>query len=384
MKTFFKNLLISYLNYWALSTYNRFKPYVIGVTGSSGKTTTKYIISQLLQESGKKTFVSKANLNTRYGLPLAVLLYDEAPSGILAWTIVVLLLPIKSILFKSYPDYLVLEYAADLPGDIKKLTMLIPPDIAVITSVGVAHIEIFKSEASIIAEKLQLAKAAREYAIMPEGVYAKIKPDGVSARIVIAEKVPFLNFENIKYKVNAVDLDIVLDGKKHKLSFAFAGEHNLSNLRLSILASYFSGASSKLIDGVEKLVPLVGRGERFVGRREIMVIDESDNANPESMLAALKNLDNIKYGRKVAVLGEMKEIGPISERSHKEVSRIAKLIADLVIGVGEGFKDCELDKWYPNVRELKGDIESVLQKSDVVLFKGSRSNSLEEAIELLK
>lgn len=384
MKTMLKNLLISYINYWALSTYNRFKPYVIGVTGSSGKTTTKYFISQLLQASGKKTFVSKANLNTRYGLPLAVLLYDEAPSGILAWMIVVLSLPIKSIFVKNYPDYLVLEYAADLPGDIKKLTELIPPDIAVITSIGVAHIEIFKSEANIIAEKSLLAKAAKEYVIMPESVHAKIKSDGLSARIVIAEKVPFLSFENIKYKTKTVDLDVILDGKKHKLSFSFAGEHNISNLRLSILASYFSGANSKLINGVEKLAPLAGRGERFVGRKEIMIIDESYNANPESMLAALKNLDNIKYGRKVAILGEMKEIAPISERSHKEVSRIAKLIADLVIGVGEGFKGCELDKWYPNVRELKGDMEGVLQKGDVVLFKGSRSNLLEEAIELLK
>jgi len=367
-----------------LLTYRRFKPYIIGITGSSGKTTTKYFISQLLQASGKKAFVSKSNLNTKYGLPLAVLLIDRSPSGLWFWIGTVAALPIRSLLIKNYPDYLVLEYAADLPGDIQKLTELIPPDIAVITSIGVAHIEIFKSESNIIREKSQLAKAAKEYVIIPESVYCKINSENINARIVIAEKVPFLSFENIKFKTKGVDLNIVLDGKKHKISFSFAGEHNLSNLKLSILASYFAGANIKLIDGVEKLSPLIGRGERFIGRKEIMIIDESYNANPESMLAALKNLDNIKYGRKVAILGEMKEIAPISEKSHKEISKIAKMIADLVVGVGDGFRDCELDKWYSDVRELKGEIENIVKKGDVVLFKGSRSNCLEEAIELIK
>lgn len=384
MKEFFKNLLISYLNYWALFTYRRFKPYIIGVTGSSGKTTTKYFISQLLQASGKKIFVSKSNLNTKYGLPLAVLLIDHSPLGLWSWAHIVVVLPLRSLLIKNYPDFLVLEYAADLPGDIQKLTELIPPDIAVITSIGVAHIEIFKSEANIIREKSQLAKAAKEYVIMPESVYHKINQENINARIVITEKVPFLSFENIKFKTKGVDLNIILDGKKHKISFSFAGEHNLSNLRLSILASYFAGANIKLIDGIEKLSPLIGRGKRFIGRKEIMIIDESYNANPESMFAALKNLDNIKYGRKVAILGEMKEIAPISEKSHKEISKIAKMVADLVVGVGDGFKDCELDKWYADVRELKGEIENIVIKGDVVLFKGSRSNRLEEAIELIK
>jgi len=139
-----------------------------------------------------------------------------------------------------------------------------------------------------------------------------------------------------------------------------------------------------LLDGIEKLSPLSGRGKRFIGRKEIMIIDESYNANPESMLASLRNFNDIKYGRKVAILGEMKEIAPISQKSHKEISKIAKMVADVVVGVGNGFKDCKLDKWYPDVRELNGEIENIVEKGDVILFKGSRSNCLEKAIELIK
>jgi len=102
------------------------------------------------------------------------------------------------------------------------------------------------------------------------------------------------------------------------------------------------------------------------------------------MLAALNNLASIKYGRKVAILGEMKEIGPISSAAHLEIAKIAKRISDVTIGVGDGFKNCELDKWYPSVRELKENFGDIIKSGDVVLVKGSRSNKLEEVIEILK
>jgi len=384
MKTVLKKYLSSYLNYWAMSAYRRFKPYVIGITGSSGKTTTKYFISQLLKSADKKTYLSATNLNTRFGLPLAILLIDNAPKNIIGWFAIVLLVPLKAILLKNYPDYLVLEYAADSPGDIKKLTELVSPEIAVITTLGVAHIEIFKNEQKIIDEKSELAEASKEYVIVPAKVYKKIKGKKITARVVIAEQVPFLRFENIKQNTKGTDLTIVLNEKKYKKTFSFAGEHNIDNLRLSILAAYYAGAGRKLVEGIEKLGPLPGRGRRIIGKKEIMIIDESYNANPESMYAALQNLNNIKYGRKVAILGEMKEISPISSKAHLEISTVATKLADVVIGVGAGFKECKLDKWYPNVRELKGEIEDILIKGDVVLLKGSRSNKLEEAIELIK
>lgn len=101
------------------------------------------------------------------------------------------------------------------------------------------------------------------------------------------------------------------------------------------------------------------------------------------MLASLKVLDSINYGRKIAVLGEMKEIGPISGKAHANIAKIAKKIADVVIGVGDNFKGYDLDYWYPSVRELKENIKDIIKGGDVVLFKGSRSNELEKAIKVI-
>jgi UDP-N-acetylmuramoyl-tripeptide--D-alanyl-D-alanine ligase len=378
-----RGILIVYLTFLALSVRKRFRPYIVGVTGSSGKTTTKYFISKILRSSGKNCRVSSDNLNTKSGLPLAILLVDKAPRGFFDWLRTILVVSLRALFLSKYPDYLVLEYAADLPGDIKKISESFPPDIAVVTSIGVAHIEIFKNESAIIKEKVALLKAAREYAIVPQSVYERVKSEKINARLIIAEKVPFLRFDDIEYKANEISLKIIFASKAYPVSFQFAGEHNLSNLRLALLTSYFAGANSGVVDAVKCLRPLKGRGKRFVGRKEIMIIDESYNANPESMLVSLKVLGNIKYGRKVAVLGEMKEIGPISHKSHTEIARIAKVIADVTIGVGGGFKECKLDYWYPDVRELKRVIMDIIKKGDVVLFKGSRSNELEEAIEVV-
>jgi UDP-N-acetylmuramyl pentapeptide synthase len=382
MKDFLKKTLIVYLRFLSLSVYKRFRPYIIGVTGSSGKTTTKYFISKILKATGKDCCVSTTNLNTRFGLPLAVLLIDKAPNGFCGWLGAILIASTRALFLKKYPDYLVLEYAADLPGDIKEISKVFPPDIAVITSIGVAHLEIFKTESAIIKEKADLLEAAREYVIMPQSVYEKVKSRKIGARLIISEKVPFLKFEDIKFRANEIRLEITFASKKHSVSFPFAGEHNLSNLRLALLASYFAGADSGVVDAVGDLRPLEGRGKRFIGRKEVMIIDDSYNANPESMLAALRVLGDIKYGRRVAILGEMKEIGPISQKSHTEIAKIAKRLADITVGVGGGFKDCELDYWYPDVRELKRAVTGIIKKGDVVLFKGSRSNELERAIEV--
>ena len=119
----------------------------------------------------------------------------------------------------------------------------------------------------------------------------------------------------------------------------------------------------------------------MIGKKNVLLIDESYNANPLSMAAALDNLNQAGDGHKVAIIGEMKEIGPISQKAHLEVAKKAKDAADLVVGVGDGFKDLGLDKWYQNVEELTGEIDSLIREGDIVLVKGSHAVHLEKIIE---
>lgn len=362
----------------------RFRPYVIGVTGSSGKTTVKYMIGELIRSQTSDVFVSSGNMNTETGVPLSVLRYQDAPENPLSWAKILLTAPLRTIFTFSYPKYLVLEYAADKPKDIEYLLKIAEPDIAVITNFGVAHLEAFKSPEKIAQEKWKLVVAARQKIVCPRSVRDKgLEIEYPRADILI----PFhksVTISAVKALTNKTEFTLEIYGTRKKTGFEFFGEHNVENLEIAILAALSAGVAKKRIfSAVETLKPQPGRGQRVDASRDILILDESYNANPVSMLAALKNFSSINPGRKVAVLGEMKEIGSISVRSHLEVAKFAKRISNLTVGVGAGFRDTNLDKWYPNVEELIKETGDIFVRGDLVLVKGSHSNKLEKLVEEL-
>jgi len=387
MKTFFKSILEWELTALARTVLRRFRPYIVGITGSSGKTTTKYMIGELLRAVRNKTYVSEGNLNTEIGLPMAVLGYKKAPENILDFISVFFGAPFRALFLTSYSAFAVFEYAADKPGDMEKLTSIAAPDIAVITNIGVAHIGAFKSVEKIAQEKWKFAQMAKDFVVCDDDVLKKTKEfNQPRAKVVLTGNIETAMAKDIKYQTNKATFDFYLTSKKYQTEFGFLGEHLIRDLELSVLAVHLAtGESEKILKQVESLKPQVGRGERILGRRDILILDESYNANPLSMLAALEVLRSIKYGRKVAILGQMSEIEPIADKAHLEVADRAKKIADLTVGVGEGFKSAKLDKWYPNVEELGKEIEEILHPGDVVLLKGSHfANHLERLVEKLK
>jgi UDP-N-acetylmuramoyl-tripeptide--D-alanyl-D-alanine ligase len=383
MKDFFKYIIESELIFFARALVKKFKPYVIGVTGSSGKTTVKYMITQMLRASGKEVLGSSSNLNTITGLPMYLLGYKDSPENIFDWIKVAFVVPFKYLSITKYPDYVVCEYAADRPHDIKRLLEIIKPQISVITNIGLAHIEIFKSVEKIAKEKWSLAAATEEKVIVSSTDLKKVEDKVTRADIVLLEKSP-INILDKKILPNKTELVVGLYDKKMQVQTKFLGMHNVINIKMALTACYFAGCDfAKMVKSIEKLEPQPGRGKRIAGRREIVVIDESYNANPLSMMAALDNLKHAKYGRRVAVLGQMAEIGPISHRSHQEIAIYARKSSDYVVGVGEKFSDFGLDKWYPSVEELIGDIETLIKRGDIVLVKGSHTVGLEKFVEKL-
>ncbi len=383
MKNIFKNILEKELAYFARLTYLKFRPYVFGITGSSGKTTVRYMIAQLMRETVGNTFEAQENMNTETGLPMSVLGFKRPPIKLIIWIYIFFAVPIKYLFTFKYPKYIVLEYAADKPGDISYLCDIIPPDVAIITNIGVAHIEAFESVEKIASEKWHLAQAAKQRIICDEQTYILVKNiDIPRAEILISGQAKTAKATNIKYQSHETRFDLVLFGKGHPTSFSFWGAHNIANIEKSVLAvSTISGDIPKIVRTIRDLKPGIGRGRRMIGKKNVLLIDESYNANPLSMAAALDNLNQAGDGHKVAIIGEMKEIGPISQKAHLEVAKKAKDAADLVVGVGDGFKDLGLDKWYQNVEELTGEIDSLIKEDDIVLVKGSHAVHLEKIIE---
>lgn len=383
MKELFLSIIQAELKWLARFVCQRFRPYVIGITGSSGKTTTKYMIGELLKSKTLEVYVASGNLNTETGLPLATIGFDKSPETAFDWISVFFTAPFRALFRFSYPEYLVLEYAADKPGDIGYLLSIVKPDIAVITNFGVAHIEAFKKMENIVREKWQLAIVAKKI-ICTEEVARKGRAVEYPLAEIITPGRDTIFTTNVKALTNKTEFDLSIYGKKVHASFEYLGEHNVANFELAALTAIASGVSaSKITELVPNLQPQEGRGRRIFAARDIVILDESYNANPLSMLAALKVFAEMKFGRKVAILGEMKEIGPITQRSHQEVAKFAKRVSDFTIGVGGGFRDLELDKWYPNVEKLKEEAKDLLKRGDIVLIKGSHSNRLDKLVNEL-
>lgn len=383
MKKYLRRAFIWEMNLLARFVYRRSRPYVIGITGSSGKTTTKYMIGELLRSVRPKVRISPNNMNHELGFPLSVLGYTRVPDNFLFTAISA---PFQVLLKAPSTDFLVLEYASNKPGDLERLTKIIPPDVAVIVSIGVAHLNNFENPTQIASEKWEFAKAAKDRVFCTTDVLKMTKEfSQPKAEVIATGNISTVKTENTKKLSNKTILDMFLFGKKYKVEFSFFGFHNISNLELAVLAtSLTTGEPKKIVSSIKDLKPLSGRGKRFIGRRGILILDESYNANPLSMLAALRVLEDIKYVRKVAILGEMKEIGSISEKSHKEIAKYAKQIADLTIGVGGEFRETGLDKWYPNVEELEKEIEDLLTADDTVLVKGSHSMNMKKIVNKLR
>lgn len=384
-----KRIIIWELGFFSRYLIRRFRPYIIGVTGSSGKTTTKYFVSALIVACNKEVLVSPGNLNSEFGLPMAILGFGQAPRNILGWLAIFLYSPIKALLTFRFEKYLVLEYAADHAGDIDRLTQIAQPDIAIITSIGSAHLGKIGSLKKIAKEKWKLALAAKEAVIILRQTAEKLKIYDLAktkADLFILPSIKYAKAENIIEQSNKTSFDLYIANKKYDCSFKFFGKHNIADLELAAFASHLVCAEGRNIAAiVNKLTPLSGSGRRFLTNDEILVIDESYNANPESMKAALENLRKIKYGRKVAVLGQMSELGEQTKTAHKEIAELAKNICDETIGIGEEFHDLGLDRWYQDVSELILNADQLFKKSDVVLVKGSRwANRLEKLTNYLE
>jgi len=386
MKKILKKILERELAFLATSVLKKFRPFIIGVTGSSGKTTTKYMIGELLKSVRGKTSASFSNLNTETGLPMAVLGYKLVPKGYFDFLKMAICAPFRTLFLSSYDDFLVLEYATDRPGDMDALVKIARPDIAVITNFGVAHIEKFGTTEKIAVEKWKLALSAKSAVVTTQSVLKKTESlDQPRVKVQTTGNIATVLAKNIKILTNRTSFDLYLDEKKYETEFSYLGEHNIENLELAVLAVYITtGETGKIVQKIKDLKPRIGRGSRLVGRRDILILDESYNANPHSMLAALRVLGDMSFGRKVAILGGMAEIAPIAKKSHHEIAEVAKKVADLTIGVGDGFREEKLDKWYQDVEELNKEIESILRKGDTVLIKGSHSVGLRETVERLK
>ena len=310
---------------------------VIGVTGSTGKTSTKDILAAMVAQQ-RATVATRGNYNTEIGLPLTIL---EAPEG---------------------TEVLVLEMAMRGPGQIAELVAIAEPDVALITNIGPVHLEQMGTLEAIAAEKA--------------AVIAGLKPGGTA---VVPRGEPLLA-PHLRDDVRVVEFGGEDDLGDVEL------EHSSAHMRLNAAAALQAARAIGVEPHGRIEVALSDlRGQRLELPGGVTIVNDCYNANPMSMRAALDDLAAAAPGRRVAVLGDMLELGPESERFHREIGAHARdRGVDLLVTVGPLAAAMDGDQAVADASEAAALLPELLEDGDTVLVKGSRGVGLEVVADSLR
>ncbi len=336
---------------------------VVAVTGSSGKTTTRELLSLALSPA-YRTDSSRGNLNNRIGLPLSILNLDEDARAF------------------------VLELGMNHAGELLELGSVVRPDASVITNVGTAHIEFFDGHDSLAAAKAELldTTAGGGICVIPSGepvLLEAARRNSLDCTTVGPDGDFRLVSEGSGARIEPLGLRVVL---------SVTGSHLLEDAALAIVAAMRMGVDPvEAARAVEGFAGLPGRGRIFVSGG-MTVVDESYNANPESMKACLEALSH-SPGRRGAVLGDMLELGGRSTELHYEVLRKAACCGlEFVVLVGPGMRDAATALSGSGARvEYADDPEEALERLSAfsaeglrLLVKGSHSIGLDRIVDVLR
>jgi UDP-N-acetylmuramoyl-tripeptide--D-alanyl-D-alanine ligase len=317
---------------------------VIGVTGSTGKTSTKDLTAAMVAQR-RPTVATHANLNTEIGLPLTVI---GAPAG---------------------TEVLVLEMAMRGAGQIAELVAIAEPDVALITNVGPVHLEQMGSLEAIAAEKA--------------AVIAGLKPGGTA---IVPRDEPLLE-THLRDDVTVVTFGPEDDLGAVELAVAGAGGRGRISAHMRLNAAAALAAARAV--GVEPSGPVEVvlsdlRGQRIELPGDVTIVNDCYNANPMSMRAALDDLATAAPGRRVAVLGDMLELGPDEQRFHEEIGEHARERGvDLLVTVGPRAAHMQGDHAVADAAEAAALLPELVEDGDTVLVKASRGVGLEVVAEAL-
>ena len=355
---------------------------VVAITGSMGKTTTKEAAAAALSKS-RRVLKTKGNLNNLYGLPLTLLELGEE-------------------------DVAVVEMGMSEPGEIARLTEIAKPDVGVLTNVAEVHLEFFDSISEIADAKGELLLGLAGDAVAVVNADDPLVLE--QARRFAGRQIRFGLTQSSDLRARAIrstSAGLRFHAEEGKSSVEVAsllhGRHNVYNLLAGLAAARALDVPlEEAASGLASLSPARRRGERILLRGDILLIDETYNSNPRALICALDALvvevedEEEDFGRRVAVVGDMLELGVKASELHREVGRhAATLDLGLLVGVGPlggeivdgargaGMAEARLATCV-DANQAVALLERSLVEGDVVLVKGSRGVGLDKTIEWLK
>lgn len=372
------NNTLTALHDLALNYRKRFHIPFVAITGSSGKTTTKDIIASVLEQK-YNVLKTQGNYNNEIGLPLTLFQLED------------------------HHEIAIIEMGMSHSGEIKKLVNMVLPDIAIITNVGVTHIENLGSQANIFAAKKEIFDTLKQHQLAllnGDDLYLSSIEDHQYnvAFIGIEDEDLDLKAKDIIKKENSVEFSIenaneTIEG----YHFNLPGIHNIYNCLFAIyIGKYYRLSHQEIQAGFNQFKPSEMRMDIFQNGK-IKIINDVYNANPDSMKAALNTLkDSGENKRTIAVLGDMLEMGKWAEQAHFDIGKtLTQLNIDLLLGVGEYahfyvngalsnglLKDYAIS--FKTNEDAIGYLDKIIKDGDVILIKGSRGMNMEKIVIFLQ
>jgi len=404
-----KKILKFILKKISRKTLKKYQPKVIVVSGSVGKTSTKEAIFCLLKKF-KRCRATPKNYNNELGVPLAILgNWKEITSPIIVFWLKVFLKSIWNLVFfdKNYPQILILELAADRPGDIEYFMDFIKPDIGLITTIGEvpSHIEFYPNLSSLAKEKAKIIEKLPSNGVailnFDDPLVLSMK-EKTKAKIITYGFNQGADFQILNYQIEFGD-----DFKGTSMKFFSKGSLIPFRIRnafgrpivLAIAASFCVGIEEglnliEISNALDDFSPLDHRMSLIKGIKNTWIIDDCYNASPIAVKSALEVLDKIKGRRKIIVLGDMRELGKYSYEAHFEIGKEAAKISEVLFFIGNyaniyesGVKESGLKReiyCFESSDKAKFKIQEILREGDIILIKGSRAIKMEKIIEEIK
>lgn len=415
MRAIFRETLIKVLQAESKLVLLKYKPKIIAITGSVGKTSTKDAIYAALSQM---THVRKSekSYNSELGLPLTILGVPNGWNNFAIWMKNILSGLWLIIYPHKYPKWLILEVGVGKPGDMKRTASWLKTDAVILTTITnpPAHIEFFESRKHLVEEKAGLIKTLKKDGLlilnhddetvmeMGEKTKNKIITYGFHPESDVRGSTESIAYEAgrphglvLRVDIDGNSLPVVIDGVfgKNHISAAMATLALVSGLKLNILEA---------INALKAYDFPPGRMRLLYGIKDTLIIDDTYNSSPFACESALKTLGEIKLnkseeggdGRKIAVLGDMLQLGKHTVETHKEMGAIAKANADVLITVGPRAEACfekakELGMTEGNLykfldsRSAGEFLKDFIKPGDLILVKGSQGVRMERAVEAI-
>ncbi len=384
----------------------RAKPKIIAITGSVGKTGTKDAIYTVLKGT-IHVRKSDKSYNSELGVPLTILDLESGFNNPISWFKNIFFGFITALFPGHYPQVLILELGVDRPGDMKKLTVWIKPDIVVLTRLPEVpvHVEFFSGPEEVVAEKLLLVKALKaDGKLVFNHDDEQVRQEALN---LLQEPIGYSRYSLSAYTAAGditvyeggmpvgTEFTLTHSGKAVlvRISGALGIQHAYNAAAAAAVGSLFAISLKVAAGRLKEHEPPPGRMRIIMGLKDSVIIDDTYNSSPVAAKRALETLKEITgFKRKIVVFGDMMELGTYSDEEHEQVGELIAGIAGGLFTIGRQSHQVaqkameyglsEKMIWqYDDTRQAGKDLELLLTEGDIVLVKGSQSIRAEQVVE---